>query len=148
MYQPYANFLDFDHPMTEGLRPNARQLVEAATLGYGIGNDASPMTVVDTAAWEGAGGHVVGTTTTLLTGEDPAIDRNLDDGALTSVGELEVGEGRPDPDRGRRAADADRDQDHRYGLRNYGLTYSGLFLMENAIQHDVKSSARARRSGR
>ena len=92
MYQPYANFQDFGHAMTEGLRRNAHQLVEAATLGYGIGTDASPMTVVDTAAWEGAGGHVIGTTTTLLTGEDPAIDRNLDDGGLTSVGELEVGE--------------------------------------------------------
>ena len=110
VYQPYANFQDFDHPMTEGLRPNAHQLVEAATLGYGIGNDASPMTVVDTGAWEGAGGHVIGTTTTLLTGEDPAIDSNLDDGGLTSVGELKLGEeGRPDPDRRRRAADADRD---------------------------------------
>ena len=29
-------------------------------------------------------------------------------------------------------------EDHRFGLRNYGLTYSGLFLMENAIEHDVK----------
>ena len=28
-------------------------------------------------------------------------------------------------------------QDHRFGLRNYGLTYSGLFLMENAIKHDA-----------
>ena len=28
-------------------------------------------------------------------------------------------------------------QDHRFGLRNYGLTYSGLFLMENAIAYDA-----------
>ena len=111
VYQPYANFQDFGHPMTEGLRPNAHQLVEAATLGYGIGTDASPMTVVDTAAWEGAGGHVVGTTTTLLTGEDPAIDRNLDDGGLTSVGELSARRcRRADQDRRRRTADADGDR--------------------------------------
>ena len=61
VYQPYANFQDFGHAMAEGLRRNAHQLVEAATLGYGIGTDASPMTVVDTGAWEGAGGHVIGT---------------------------------------------------------------------------------------
>jgi hypothetical protein len=36
-------------------------------------------------------------------------------------------------------------QDHRYGLRNYALTYSGLFLMENAIQHDVKRLGKRRR---
>ena len=29
------------------------------------------------------------------------------------------------------------EHDHRFGLRNYGLTYSGLFLMENAIQNDA-----------
>jgi zinc carboxypeptidase len=140
VYQPYANFQDFDHPMTDGLRPNAHQLVEAATLGYGIGSDESPMTVVDTSAWEGAGGHVIGTTTTLMTGEDPALDRPLDDGALTSVGELPLGDAGgfvrivggalPTPS---------EEQDHRYGLRNYALTYSGLFLMENAIQHDVEA---------
>ena len=97
------------------------------------------MTVVDTAAWEGAGGHVVGTTTTLLTGEDPAIDRNLDDGGLTSVGELTVGQkgGRIRIVGGALPMPTET-QDHRFGLRNYGLTYSGLFLMENAIQHDVK----------
>ena len=139
VYQPYANFQDFDHPMTEGLRPNAHQLVEAATLGYGIGTDASPMTVVDTAAWEGAGGHVIGTTTTLLTGEDPAIDRNLDDGALTSVGELAVGDAAAGSgSSAARCRRRPRPQDHRFGLRNYALTYSGLFLMENAIEHDVK----------
>jgi hypothetical protein len=140
VYQPYANFRDYGHAMTEGLRSNARQLVEAAALGYGIGTDASPMTVVDTSAWEDAGGHVVGTTSTVLTGEDPAIDRNLDDGANTSIGELLVG------DRGGRIRIVGgalpmptESQDHRFGLRNYALTYSGLFLMENAIQHDVKN---------
>jgi hypothetical protein len=162
VYQPYANFRDFGHAMTEGLRSNARQLVEAAPLGYGIGSDESPMTVVDSAAWEGAGGQVIGTTSTTLTGEDPAIDRNLDDGSLTSVGELALGE------RGGRVRVVGgalpmptEEEDHRYGLRNYGLTYSGLFLMENSIRHDVanlgkkpdrkkraKGKRKKRRSGR
>ncbi len=38
---PFANFRTFDHPLTRGLRPNARQLVEAAILGYGIGRRQS-----------------------------------------------------------------------------------------------------------
>ena len=141
VYQPYANFQDFGHPMTEGLRRNAHQLVEAATLGYGIGTDASPMTVVDTGAWEGAGGHVIGTTTTLLTGEDPAIDRNLDDGGLTSVGELEVGEkgGRIRIVGGALPMPTET-QDHRFGLRNYAPHVLGAVPDGERIQHDVKGS--------
>ena len=148
VYQPYANFQDFDHPMTEGLRSNARQLVEAAILGYGIGDTASPMTVVATDAWEDAGGHVVGTTSDgFATGEDPAIDKNFDDGSKTSVGQVSVGAGQiriiggalPTPSEG---------QDHRFGLRNYGLTYSGLYLMENSIKHDVPSLGRETKAKR
>ena len=62
VYQPYANIADPDHPMVEGLRGNARQLAEATLVGYPIGNNASPMSVVTRAAWEAAGGHTVGTT--------------------------------------------------------------------------------------
>ena len=144
VYQPHANFRDFEHELARGLRPNARQLVEAAILGYGIGNDASPMTVVDTDAWEEAGGQVVGTTGTATTGEDPAADRQLDDGALTSVGELKLGKGRIRIVGGALPMPTEK-EDHRFGLRNYGLTYSGLYVMENAIRYDVKQLGRARR---
>ena len=144
VYQPHANFRDFDHELARGLRPNARQLVEAAILGYGIGNDASPMTVVDTAAWEEAGGQVVGTTATATTGEDPAADRALDDGSLTSVGELKLGKGRIRIVGGALPTPSEK-LDHRFGLRNYGLTYSGLYVMENAIRYDVKQLGRRRR---
>ncbi len=137
VYQPHANFKDFDHELMQGLRPNARQLVEAAILGYGIGNDASPMTVVQTEQWEAAGGHVIGTTGTETTGEDPALDRQLDDGSLTSVGELKLGKGRVRIVGGALPTPTE-EQDHRFGLRNYGLTYSGLFLMENSIRYNAK----------
>ena len=137
VYQPFANFTDFDHAMTKGLRSNARQLVEAATLGYGIGNTASPMTVVDTAAWEGAGGEVIGTTTDNPgSGEDPWIDKNVDDGSRTSIGQLALHDGQIRIVGGALPTPTET-QDHRYGLRNYGLTYSGLFLMENSIRYDV-----------
>jgi hypothetical protein len=128
VYQPYADIQDFEHPMVAGLRPNARQLVEAAILGYCIGNECSPMTVVDEAAFTDAGGHVVGTT---------------GDGRV-SVGELELGKGLiriiggalPRPT---------EEYDHRYGLRDYGLTYSGLYLMENSIVHDAPNLGRSNR---
>ena len=94
------------------------------------------MTVVDTDAWEAAGGHVIGTTTHRSTGEDPAIDRQLDDGSLTSVGELKLGKGAIRIVGGALPTPTEA-HDHRFGLRNYGLTYSGLFLMENAIEHDA-----------
>jgi hypothetical protein len=137
VYQPNANFTTFDHPMTRGLRPNARQLVEAATLGYGIGDTASPMTIVRTSAWKAAGGDVIGTTILpgLGRGEDPALDRPQDDGARTSVGELPLGKGQIRIVGGALPTPTEAN-DHRFGLRSYGLTYSGLFLMENAIRHD------------
>lgn len=121
VYQPYTDIADFEHAMVEGLRPNARQLVETPPLGYCIGNECSPMTVVDEAAFTEAGGHVVGTT-----GE-----------GRVSVGELKLGKGivrivggaLPTPT---------EEHDHRYGLRNYALTYTGLFIMENSIRREAR----------
>lgn len=127
VYQPYANFVDLEHELTVGLRPNARQLSEATLIGYGIGNDASPMTTVATSAWEEADGHVVGTTGPGSGGSD--------DGTRTSVGELSLGEGRIRIMGGGLHMPAE-EQDHRYGLKDYSLTYSGLFVLENAIVHD------------
>ena len=128
VYQPYANFKDFTHPLAKGLKTNARQLVEAPALGYGIGNDASPMSIVDRAAVEKAKGKVVATT-----GNNSGSSDNT---AQISVGEIALGSGLirfvggalPTPTEA---------NDHRFGLRNYAMTYTGLFLMENAIQHDV-----------
>lgn len=141
VYLPFANFTTFEHPLSEGLRPNARQLVESAVLGYGIAGvdepaDQTPMTVVASDAWQAAGGETIGTTNTVSTGEDPALDRALDDGSLTSVGEVALGKGKVRIVGGALPVPTEKN-DHRFGLRNYGLTYSGLFLMENAIAHDA-----------
>ena len=124
VYQPYANFTDFSHPMLAGLRRNARQLVEATLVGYGIGNDQSPMTVVDTAAWEEAGGVVVGTT-----GNGAGTS---DDGTTTSVGEMPLGKGSIRIVGGALPMPTEKN-DHRYGLKDYALSYSGLFILENSI---------------
>ncbi len=122
-------------PLAKGLRANARQLVEAPALGYEIGNDASPMTIVDRAwPWRGRRRH---------------DDRH--DGAATgrrvaaSIGELALGEGMVRIVGGALPTPTE-DNDHRYGLRDYAMTYTGLFIMENAIR--TTPPAWARRPGR
>jgi len=130
VYLPYTNFADFEHPMTQGLRPNARQLVEAAPLGFGIDgvDGAGSMTTVATAAWEDAGGHTIGTTGNL--------EGSSDDGSRASIGELKLGQGRIRIIGGALPMPTE-ENDHRYGLRNYAPTYTGLFLLENSIRNDV-----------
>jgi hypothetical protein len=128
VYQPYANIRDFSDPMVAALRPNARQLVEAAILGYGIGNDASPMTLVSRAAWEAAGGRTVATT-----GNGAG---SSDDQTRTSIGELELGQGLVRIVGGALPMPTE-ENDHRYGLRDYALTYTGLFIIENSLNHDA-----------
>lgn len=127
VYQPYSNIADLGHPMVEGLRSNARQLSEATLIGHGIGNNASPMTVVTRSEWEAAGGHTVGTT-----GNNSG---SSDSGTQTSVGELPVGEGLIRIMGGGLAMPTEQN-DHRYGLKDYSLTYSGLFIIENSLRHD------------
>ena len=133
VYQPYSNFKDLDHPMVAGLRGNARQLSEATLTGYQIPGSQtasvafSPMSIVDAAAWQGIGGHVVGTT-----GNTPGTSDNVNQ---VSVGEVEVGDGRIRIMGGGLAMPTEA-YDHRYGLKDYSVTYSGLFIMENSIIYD------------
>ena len=134
VYQPYANFVDVSHPMAAGLRGNARQLSEATLIGYEIGADASPMTVVTTTAFEAAGGEVVGTTEP---GAGGGLTGPTDDGSLTSIGELPVGEGKIRIMGGGLAMPTTEVSEHPYGLRDYSVTYSGLYIMENSIIHDA-----------
>jgi hypothetical protein len=140
VYLPFANFQTFDHPLSKGLRSNARQLVESAVIGFGIEGideaaDHAPMTVVASDALQAAGGTTVGTTPAVTTGQDPFVDKALDDGSLTSVGEVPLGKGKVRVIGGALPTPTE-ENDHRFGLRNYGLTYSGTFLMENAIAAD------------
>lgn len=130
VYQPHANIADFEHPMVAGLRKNARQLAEFTLIGFPIGNSASPMTAVTQEAWEKAGGHVVGTTNdTQALGEGGQ-------GTAVTLGQMKFGKGQirilggglHRPTEG---------FDHRYGLKDYALTYSGLFILENSIKHDA-----------
>jgi len=128
VYQPYSDLKDLKHPMADGLRANARQLVEAAVLGYEIGNTASPMTAIDPAEWTKAKGHVVGTTPGVI-GESGSSD-------LVSIGQAPLGKGQIRVIGGALPMPTE-ENDHRYGLRNYAMTYTGLYIMENSLEHDV-----------
>jgi hypothetical protein len=119
VYQPYSDIEDFSDPLVAGLRANARQLVEAAILGYGISGVASPMTAVAPQAFEEAGGTVVGLTEEKVT-----------------LGHLALGQGKVQVVGGALPTQTE-DNDHRFGLRDYGLTYSGLYVMENAVRYDA-----------
>jgi hypothetical protein len=133
VYQPYSNFQDLDHSMVDGLRGNARQLSEATLTGYQIPGSQSaavafsPMSIVTSTAWAAAGGHTVGTT-----GNTPGTS---DSETQVSVGEIEVGDGQIRIMGGGLAMPTEA-YDHRYGLKDYSVTYSGLFIMENSIIHD------------
>ena len=126
VYQPYTDIASFEHPLVSGLRANARQLAEATLLGYEIGDVASPMTLVNRAAFEEAGGTVVGTTAN--SDASDAEDVSLGELALGAGFVRILGGGLPTPT---------EENDHRFGLRDYALTYSGLYIMENAIKHDA-----------
>src|SRR3954470_11138682 len=128
VYQPYANIASFDDPMVAGLRPNARQLVEAAPLGYGIGNSASPMSIVLKTAWDKLSGKTIGTT------GNGAGDS--DDGTQTSVGEAKLGKGMVRILGGALPTPTET-YDHRYGLRDYAPTYTGLYILENSLKHNA-----------
>ncbi len=120
VYQPYSDISNFESRLVSGLRKNARQLVECPPLGYEIGGSASPMSVVDQTAFTEAGGTVVGTT------GDQSV----------SVGELSLGKGVVRVVGGALPMPTE-ENDHRYGLRNYAMTYTGLFIRENAIRWDA-----------
>jgi hypothetical protein len=111
--------------MVAGLRGNARQLSEATLIGYCIGNQCSPMTAVNETAFTEAGGQVVGTT-----GNDS------DGTPRVTVGELALGDGQIRIMGGGLGMPTEQ-FDHRYGLKDYSLTYSGLFILENSIVHDA-----------
>ncbi len=119
VYQPYTDFQDFADPLARGLRRNAHQLVEAPALGYGIGSSASPMGAVDAAAFASAGGKVVGTTK-----DDVTLGRLLVGKGMVQL----IGAALPTQT---------EDLDHRFGLRDFALTYSGLYVMENAVRYDA-----------
>ena len=113
------------------------QTAEPVPTGYAIqnpsGSDLSthPNWVVDRAAWEEAGGSVVGQSATLSgvgLGELP-----YGQGVIRVIGSL-----LPQPTEA---------FDHPFGLAAYGLTYSGFQVLDNALQY-VRPAGTWRLAGR
>ena len=82
------------------------------------------MTTVAEDAFTGIDGHVVGTT---------------GDGRV-SVGEIPLGSGVIRIIGGALPTPTEK-HDHRYGLRSYAMTYTGLYIMENSITYSRSSKS-------
>ncbi|MWG34132.1 M14 family zinc carboxypeptidase [Halomarina oriensis] len=105
-----------DHPLLGDVRSIQRELYKVAPLGYPIGDDA-PMTLVDTATFESAGGEVAATTEELV---------SL--GALGSLdGGVQVVGGVLPP--------ATQEALHPFGLHDYAVSFLGLTVLANALGH-------------
>jgi hypothetical protein len=120
-YVGYVDFLNRTDALNQGLRGVASQTFDTVPIGYRFGSDATnsaPNWTVDQAAWGAAGGRTAAT--------------NGD--GRTAYGELPLGAGRirflgallPDPT---------EDFDHRYGLQNYAVTYTGYTLLQNMLAY-------------
>jgi hypothetical protein len=118
-YVGYVDFLNRTDPLNQNLRGVASQTFDTVPIGYRFGSDAqnsAPNWTVDQAAFEQAGGRTAATNGT----------------GRTAYGEVPLGKGRirflgallPDPTEA---------FDHRYGLQNYAVTYTGYTLLENML---------------
>lgn len=150
-YVGYAD-LDMEHPLTEGIIPNARQTFDPIGIGYELlmerdgywscdffttcensqtANAARIWTVTRT-AWEALGGTTAGTA-------DPPEDPQGElEGSATdkaTIGQLELGEGRvtifgallPRPS---------EDYPHWYGLDAYAISVPGQDMLGTALTWD------------
>lgn len=119
-YVGFVEFLNRTDPLNQGLRGVASQTFDTVPIGYRFGTAAensAPNWTVDQAAFEDAGGRTAATNGTgrAAYGEVP-----LGQGKIRFLGSL-----LPDPTEA---------YDHRYGLQNYAVTYTGYTLLENMLK--------------
>jgi MYXO-CTERM domain-containing protein len=111
-YMGYVD-LDLEHRLAAGVRPLAHQTYEGVPLGYGLGEDSSPIWTV---AADAVQGEVAGTS-----GEGRA-----------SVGILPLGQGEV-VFIGALLPRASNDVYHPYGLVDYALSATGYQLVYNSL---------------
>ena len=117
-----------DHPLLEGARPVQNQLWKVAGLGYSIGTEA-PMTLVDEAALESAGGLAAGvqdsgvSAGTLL--GDIAGDVTTRELVESDAGSVHFVGGVFPP--------ASQDNLHPFGLLDYSASFLGYLMLTNAL---------------
>jgi hypothetical protein len=124
MHKAYVGYVDFANrtdALNQNLRGVASQTYDTVPIGYRFGSAATnsaPNWTVEQAAWEAAGGRTAATNGT----------------GRTAYGEVPLGKGRirflgallPDPTEA---------FDHRYGLQNYAVTYTGYTLLQNMLKY-------------
>lgn len=129
-YVGSVEFATRDHPLAKGLRGVARQTYDSVPIGFAFppGGLNCPNWSVSTAAWEAAGGEVVGH---LATGAATPPDTTR-----TTYGQAKLGDGMvrfigallPQPTEAFL---------HPYGLQNYAVTYTGYTVLQNSLDYDA-----------
>lgn len=122
-----------DHPLLAGTEPSQLEVGKWVPLGYSLDLDC-PMTLVDPAAFEQAGGTVAATTA----GEYKEIDPGVSAGSMT----------RPDSQTGIHVIGgalppATQDHLHPFGLNEYLLSQLGMMLVSNALGYETTVSVGA-----
>lgn len=121
-YVGYVDFLNRTDELNQNLRGVASQTFDTVPIGYRFGSasqNSAPNWTVEQAAWEAAGGRTAAT----------------NGSGRAAYGELPLGKGKirilgallPDPT---------EEFDHRYGLQNYAVTYTGYTLLENMLRYE------------
>lgn len=111
-----------EHPLLDGVRGIEAELWKPAPLGYPVTNaGTAPTTVLDSAAFEAAGGTVAG-----WLGEDeegyPYVAAGSIDGSIHVIGGL--------------LPPANQRYLHPFGLLDYCLSYTGQTVLLNALGYD------------
>jgi hypothetical protein len=112
-----------NHPMLGDVRPIQRELYKVAPLGYPIGDDA-PMTLVDQAVFEDAGGEVAATTNEMVS---LGAVGSPEDGGVQVVGGV--------------LPPATQEALHPFGLHDYAISFLGQTLVSNALGHTQRRLA-------
>lgn len=111
---------NFEHRLLENVRPIQQELWNAPSLGYASSEIEVPMTVVDSAAFEAAGGTVAATTDGQVS--IGAIERDDGKTGIQVISSL--------------LPPANQRHLHPFGLRNYALEFLGQIVFTNALNYE------------
>jgi hypothetical protein len=124
-----------DHPLVEGARPVQNQLWKVAGLGYSIGTEA-PMTLVDQAAFEAAGGTAAGVQDAGVSAGSIIGDV---DGEVTTR-ELAESDAGSVHFVGGAFPPASQSNLHPFGLLDYSVSFLGYLMLTNALGYVQRRS--------
>ncbi len=137
VYVGHSNLEAMDHPLLEGVTWNARVTGEASATGFKAnrGQDWNyPMWGIGRAAFEAAGGEVVGTTTGHA-GPSKTCTNDSED-PLVTMGRLPHGQGSIDIIGGA-LPQPTQAFDHRYGLADYSVSALTYWFVANSLGGEI-----------